>query len=132
MSPEIFNHYKIGLPDIDAAHWDILAKLNDAKGFSDLGQLPFAVTAVAEAIEMLIIEINEEEIKMKVSNFPYRQNHVLAHAKLLSGLRNAHIQIQNGFRFMSVRYTLGLWQRSFLEHMDQYDIQWGEFAQRNN
>jgi hemerythrin-like metal-binding protein len=130
MSPEVFNHYKTGIDEMDLPHWEVIDSLNKAKDLSDLGQMSFALAAVKKAFDLLKAEFEAEESKMSQARYPYAYAHVRAHAMILKSAEDTLNVVSNGYRYTSMRYTLGIWQRDFLDHIDQYDAQYAEFIQR--
>jgi hemerythrin-like metal-binding protein len=129
MSPEIFNHYRIGLPDVDDGHWAIITRLNNAIKVAESDR-KFANIMVREAIELIQADLKAEERIMEGYSYPYLTAHRQSHKELLDKLQEASNQMEAGFRYMSPVYIIGKWQRSFLDHIDQHDAQLAAFIQR--
>jgi hemerythrin-like metal-binding protein len=129
MSLEIFNHYRTGIPDIDNHHWDIINRLNAAVTTSESNR-KLANTMVKEALSDLTADLKEEEKIMSGHFYPYAHAHAQSHKELLKSLQEAVDQMEAGFRYMSPTYIIGRWKRTFLEHIDQHDMQLAAFIQR--
>jgi hemerythrin-like metal-binding protein len=129
MNPEIFSHYRIEIPEIDDAHWDVITRLNAAIKVAESDR-KFANGMVKEAIKILQADLKEEERLMYSYSYPYLNAHKVAHDELVDKLQESLNQMEAGFRYMSPSYIIGRWQRSFLDHIDQHDMQLATFIQR--
>jgi hemerythrin len=113
---------------MDESHWGIIHNLNTAEGVAIDRDLSSAL--IGKTVEILTKDLQEEERLMTDAHYPFMLMHSAAHKKLVSDLTDIHNQSITGFRYMSLRYTLGIWERSFLDHIDFYDMQWVEFSKR--
>ena len=123
MNPQIFIHYRIGLRDIDESHWKILSLMSNIAEVTDTA---LACEMLETACDLFITDLKKEEKLILESNFPYSKPHFESHAKLIKSLENFKKTIPE-FRNSSLKYAVSDWQRSFLDHIDQYDIQWANY-----
>lgn len=106
-----------GMPELDASHQDILnglAQLRDATG-ADFS------AGYAHLLEKIESDFRSEEDLMETLEFPGLKNHREQHARILSILHQAALQVMEGDVLFGQK-IIRLLPEWFIQHMATLDI----------
>lgn len=122
MHPASFSHYRLGIKDIDEAHWGLI-KAMDA----------IAAGAASTHFESLVTNLKahfvEEEAFMIDIKFPFYSDHRTAHEMLMQQVQTLASSKAGDQMLKHMTQTL---QQVFVNHIDHYDMQILTFINLNH
>ena len=126
MDLDILRHYLIGIPHIDSQHRDLLVMANEIiANLKDNRKALDLLTAFVRATEQ---HFEDEENCMKEHGYPFIPNHVVEHKVIIHRLNALARDLRNtATRKMDRIYILEI-TRGLLNHIDNYDIQFGQYV----
>ncbi len=125
MSLERFRHYTIGVPEIDAEHWELCALLNEA--------FKFAKDRDAEALKKLVKELSaklqehfeNEESAMADKSYPWLAAHIEDHQRMMRAM-DRFLRRANDECYSTLYFSSDL-EELLMQHIDQQDRQYEHF-----
>lgn len=124
MSPEKFNNYKLGIPEIDSEHWEIVSAMNDIY-LEVQSKSKDKVVSMLEEFDAKIKVHFDNEIKiMTEMNFPFIQTHIDEHDALVSLLKKLTDEVRKD-RFGNLTESM---ERIVTNHIIHYDMLYVSYA----
>jgi hemerythrin-like metal-binding protein len=129
MTPESFVHYMVGVPDIDATHWELIREMRIVIDLYQSKDVTRADEALLVLAEDLADHHREEELFMESIGYPYRVAHKKAHAEQYALMCDIVQQSKDGIK---VSYVVERLKRHFATHLDDQDMQYAQWLKVNN
>jgi hemerythrin-like metal-binding protein len=125
MTPESFSHYKIGINEIDDAHWEIMC-LIDAITHCIRSETLYPVVALMRVVKRLTDDhFSVEELHMEGSGYPNLASHRVGHRMM--ALRVSDLCRESTDQANLHRGFLSKLEEVLVTHMDHDDYQYGEY-----
>lgn len=125
MSLERFRHYTVGIPEIDAEHWELCTLLNEAAKYArgkDYQSLKELVTTLSKKLKE---HFANEETAMVEKGYPWLKPHREDHQRMISAM-DKFLAKTTDVGYTSTFFCADL-EDLFVDHIDQQDRQYEHF-----
>ena len=123
-----FQHYKIGVLEIDNEHWEICEMLNEAFALAKAGNFEGLVGLVERINEKLKARFDSEDRAMEKSGYPWLKALQDDHKKLITSIDSFLLKTRDT-RYASTFFASDL-EKLLLDHIDYQDRQYEEFLKK--
>jgi hemerythrin-like metal-binding protein len=125
MTTDRFVHYKLGIPGIDAEHFEMVKLMDNLIVAARLNSCSQLATEVDKIILSVTSHFLKEEIFIKDIGFKFANAHHEDHERLiykLSNLKTAECKLP-----IMISYYIAEVEDIIVDHLDRYDRQFGDF-----
>ena len=124
MNRELFDQYKLGIPEIDDEHWAIFTLMQTI--LSQVATTDYV--GIQESLNQFLSDVqahSDSEIElMRSMNFPFIDTHIVEHKLLLHSIERA---IEHAAQSSHTNLTSAA-EQLFMAHIVQYDALYAEYA----
>lgn len=124
MTPDKFNDFKVGIPEIDKEHWEIFTSMNEIFDAIDRKDYDRAAGLLASFETQTQAHFGNEIKVMEEMGFPFIQTHKNEHGELLATFRDLAANIKKG----KVDIVTGAMERIVTMHVIHYDMLYASYA----
>ena len=122
MSPERFVHYKVGIAEIDADHWDMMVKSNEVIRLINQHRHDDAFELLLVLYHHVKEHCTKEENLMRGINYKWIIPHIHEHEKILFRLAELDVtQASPDYQIKSFAQQL---EELLVDHIDHTDMQY--------